>query len=109
MLREAISRRDWLRLSSAGVLGASVSGWFGLLADRAAAAASQGVKHRSCVLLWMQGGPAQSHTFDLKSGSEFKAIKTALPGVEVSEYLPKVAAQMKDLCLLRSMKTGDGN
>jgi uncharacterized protein (DUF1501 family) len=102
----AIDRRDWLRLSSAGVLGASASGWFGLLADRARAS---GAKHKSCILLWMAGGPAQSHTFDLKSGSEFKAIKSAAPGIEISEHLPAVAKQMKDLAVVRSMKTGDGN
>lgn len=109
MLREQISRRDWLRLSAAGVAGASASGWFGLLADRAAAATKQGEKHKSCILLWMSGGPAQSHTWDLKAGSEFKAVKTAVPGIEISEHLTKTAAQMKDLCIVRSMRTGDGN
>jgi uncharacterized protein (DUF1501 family) len=57
----------------------------------------------------MQGGPSQAHTFDPKPGGEFKAIGTAVPGIQVSEHLPKVAAQMKDLALLRSMKTGDAN
>jgi hypothetical protein len=109
MLRELITRRDWLKLSSAGVLGASVSGWFGLLADRAGAAAKQGVKHRSCILLWMAGGPAQSHTWDIKPGSDFKPLRTSVPGIQISEHLPKLAAQMKDLALLRSMKTGDAN
>ena len=109
MLRESITRRDWLRLSSAGVLGASVSGWFGLLADRAGAAARQGLKHRSCILLWMAGGPAQSHTFDVKPGGEFAPIRTSVPGIQVGEHLPRVAAQMKDFALLRSMKTGDAN
>src|SRR5262245_30251824 len=109
MLHEVVSRRDWLKLSSAGVLGASVSGWFGLLADRAQAAAQQGAKHKACILLWMQGGPAQSHTFDVRPGDDFKPIATAVPGIQISEHLPKVAQQMKDLTLLRSMKTGDGN
>jgi hypothetical protein len=109
MLRELITRRDWLRLSSAGVLGASVSGWFGLLADRAAPAAKEGVKHKSCILLWMAGGPSQAHTFDVKPGGDFQSIGTGVPGIRISEYLPKVAGQMKDLALLRSMKTGDAN
>jgi hypothetical protein len=103
------SRRDLLRLAAAGVLGGSASGWFGLLADRAARAASQGTKHKSCILLWMAGGPAQSHTFDLKPGGEYQPISTTVPGIQISEYLPKVAQQMKHLALLRSMKTGDGN
>src|SRR5262245_9603471 len=109
MLHEVVSRRDWLKLSSAGVLGASLSGWFGLLADRAQAAAQQGTRHKSCILLWMQGGPAQSHTFDVKPGGDYKPIATAVPGIQISEHLPKLAKEAKHLALLRSMKTGDGN
>jgi uncharacterized protein (DUF1501 family) len=107
--RQEMTRRDLLRLSAAGVLGASVSGWFGVLAGRASEAAKQGAKHKSCILLYMNGGPAQSHTFDLKDGSEYKAIDTAVPGIQVSEYLPKIAEQMKELAVLRGMSTGDGN
>jgi uncharacterized protein (DUF1501 family) len=104
-----MTRRDLLRLSAAGVLGASVSGWFSVLASRAAEGAKQGAKHKSCILLWMNGGPAQSHTFDLKNGSEYKKINTSVPGIEISEHLPKVAEQMDSLAILRNMSTGDGN
>jgi uncharacterized protein (DUF1501 family) len=109
MLRDLVSRRDWLKLASLGVLGTSASGWFNLLADRAASAASQGVKHKSCILLWMAGGPAQSHTWDVKPGTDYKNISTAVPGIQISEHLPMLAAQAKDLAILRGMKTGDGN
>src|SRR5262245_16443277 len=104
-----LSRRDLMRLTAAGVTAGSVSGWFGLLAQRAARAAEQGVRHKSAILLWMGGGPAQSHTFDVKEGSDYKAIPTAVPGVRISEHLPQLAGQMKNLALLRGMKTGDGN
>jgi uncharacterized protein (DUF1501 family) len=104
-----MTRRDLLRLSAAGVLGTSISGWFGVLASRAAEAVQEGKKHKSCILLYMNGGPAQSHTFDLKGGSEYKAIKTTVPGIEISEHLPKIAEQMQNLTILRSMSTGDGN
>src|SRR5262249_14867639 len=107
--RQEMTRRDLLRLSAAGVLGASVSGWFGVLAGRASEAAKKGAKHKSCILLYMNGGPAQSHTFDLKDGSEYKAIASAVPGIQVSEYLPKIAEQMNELAILRGMSTGDGN
>jgi hypothetical protein len=109
MFQHTPSRRDLLRLAAAGVATASTSGWFGLLADRAARAASQGTKHKSCILLWMQGGPAQSHTFDLKPGGEYKPISTSVPGIQISEHLPTIAKQMQNMALLRSMKTGDGN
>jgi hypothetical protein len=109
MFNERPSRRDLLKLAAVGVATGSASGWFGLLADRAARAASQGTKHKSCILLWMQGGPAQSHTFDLKPGGDYKPIGTSVPGIQISEHLPKIAKQMQHLALLRSMKTGDGN
>jgi hypothetical protein len=109
MFQHQPSRRDLLKLAAAGVATASASGWFGLLADRAARAASQGTKHKSCILLWMQGGPAQSHTFDLKPGGDYNPISTSVPGIQISEHLPKIAKQMQNLALLRSMKTGDGN
>jgi hypothetical protein len=104
-----LSRRDWLKISAAGTLGGSASGWFGLLAARADQAARQGNKHKSCILLWMAGGPAQSHTFDLKSGGDYKPISTSVSGIQISEHLPKIAQQIQHLALLRSMKTGDGN
>ncbi len=105
----SVSRRDLLKFAAAGLLGASPSGWFGLLADRAAAAATEGVKHKSCILLWMAGGPSQAHTFDVKPDGPFKTIATDVPTIRVSEHLPKVAQQMKHMALLRSMSTGDGN
>jgi hypothetical protein len=105
-----VSRRDMLRMASLGILGGTVSGWFNLLATRAGAAASQGVKHKSMILLWMAGGAAQSHTWDVKSDGHFKTIKTSVPGLEgISEHLPKMAAQMQRVALLRSMRTGDAN
>src|SRR5437763_466848 len=106
---DPVSRRDLLKMASLGVMGTAASCWFNVLADRAAAAAKEGVKHKACILLWMAGGPAQSHTFDLRPGGDFQPIATAVPGIQISEHLPRVAAQMKDLVILRSMKTGDGN
>jgi Protein of unknown function (DUF1501) len=109
MFQGKVDRRDFLRMAAAGALGASASGWFELLATRARAAASQGVKHKSCILLWMAGGPAQSHTFDVKPNGAYKAVSTAVPGIQISEHLPAVGKQMKEMALLRSMSTGDGN
>jgi hypothetical protein len=108
-LEDKLSRRDWLKLTAAGALGASASLWFDVLASRAGAAATQGVKHKSCILLWMAGGPAQSHTWDLKRDGPYLAIATTVPGIRISEHLPKLARQMEHITLLRSMHTGDGN
>ncbi len=105
-----LTRRDWLTLSAAGVLGGSVSGWLGRLA---AAAAPAKARKRSCILLWMNGGPSTIDMFDLKvghkNGGSFKEVDTAVPGVKVGEHLPKLAKQMKDLAVIRSMATKEGD
>jgi hypothetical protein len=109
MLSDKIYRRDFMKLAAAGALGISQSVWFDVLASRAATAAKDGVKTKSAILLWMAGGPAQSHTWDVKDGNSYKNIATAAPGVKISEYLPTVAKEMKDMTVLRTMSTGDGN
>ena len=68
---------------------------------------------RSCILLWMTGGPSQIDTFDPKpghaNGGPFKAIETSVPGITISEHLPKLARQMKDIAIIRSMSTKEGD
>src|SRR5256885_10183802 len=103
------SRRDFLRLSAAGAALPSMSGWLDLMA---ADAAASGIKHKSCVLLWMAGGPSQKDTFDMKPGTkdagEFKPIATSVPGIQISEHFPKLARQMQHAALVRSMTTPEG-
>src|SRR6516165_9306549 len=104
-----LSRRDLLRFSAAGAALASASGWFDLLAARAAESAR---KHKACILLWMEGGPSQKDTFDMKPGTkdagEFKPIATSVPGIQVSEHYPKLARLMQHAAVLRSMSTPEG-
>jgi hypothetical protein len=104
------TRRDFLKLTAAGVFAPALSGWLPVLA-RAAAEKKSSVK-KSCILLWMDGGPSHKDTFDLKPESkgagEFKPIKTAAPGIEISEHLPNVARVMNHGVLVRSMTTPEG-
>jgi hypothetical protein len=68
---------------------------------------------RSCIVLWMAGGASQIDTFDLKPGHEnggpFKEIETAVPGIRISEHLPKMAERAKHLAIIRSMCTQEGD
>src|SRR5262245_40993219 len=104
-----LSRRDFLKLSAVGAGVASLSGWMNVLATHAA---QSGAKTKSCVLLWMDGGPSHKDTFDMKpgtaNGGEFKPIKTSAPGIEVSEHFPKLAQVMHHGAILRGMSTGEG-
>jgi len=104
------NRREMMRLAAAGAFAGSGVSWLDIVARRGIAqAAESGRKHKSCIVLFMSGGPSQAHTFDLKPGGHYKPIKTAAPGIEISEYLPEVAKQMKLLSLVRGMSTGDAN
>ncbi len=101
-------RRQFARLGfSASVAG--VSGWL----PRLAWAAQGKQPPKACILLWMSGGPSQLETLDPKpnhaNGGATKAIETTVPGIHLSENLPGVAKQMKDIALIRSMKTREGD
>lgn len=105
-----ISRRDLLKLSAAGVLGGTVSGWFNRLAD---AAAPHAARKKQCILLWMNGGPSQMDTFDLKpghkNGGPFDEIATSAPGLKICEHLPKIAKFGDRMAVIRSMTTREAD
>jgi hypothetical protein len=109
------TRRELMRLSAAGVAGASVSGWFGLLADHAARAAAPPARTKSCILLWMAGGPSHIDTFDPKPDApddirgDLKAIRTGVPGIQVCERFPRFAQLMQHAALLRGMTSDEGD
>ncbi|RLS55810.1 MAG: DUF1501 domain-containing protein [Planctomycetota bacterium] len=109
------TRRDWLRMASLGaasigVSSLSMSRWLPTLAAETAAAPA---RKKSCILLWMPGGPSQIDTFDPKpghkNGGEFKPIDSSVPGIQISEHLPQLARQMEHLAIIRSMQTKEGD
>jgi hypothetical protein len=110
MLRSSRSRRDWLRISTSGLIASSLCRWYPALADEALA---DPARRKACILLWMSGGPSQIDTFDPKpghaNGGTFKAIDTSVPGIQVCEHLPKFAQQMQHAAIIRSMSTKEGD
>jgi hypothetical protein len=96
-----LKRRDLLRLSAAGLLSGVSVPWFETLA-RAGIKRPRG---KACILLWMDGGPSQQHTFDPKTNGEFKPHPTSVPGIQIVEHLPQLAQSMDDLAIVRSMTT----
>ena len=99
----SLSRRSFLSLAA----GAPLAGWLGQLAAQAA----DQPQAKSCILLWMSGGPSHLDTFDLKPQAsdrvrgEFRPIQTSVPGIQISEHFPKLAGLMQHAALLRSMST----
>ena len=109
-----LTRRRFLSASLGASLGLALSGR-ALLAQEGAtqAGAVPGAgKAKRCVVLWMAGGMTQTDTFDPKPGhanaGPLKAIKTAAKGLELSEYLPRLAEQARSVSLIRSMATREG-
>jgi hypothetical protein len=105
-----LSRREALKLSAAGVVGYSMSGWLEAVAQQEA---GNPQRRRSAILLWMNGGPSQMDTFDLKpghvNGGPYQSIATNVPGIRISEHLPKVARHMDKMALIRAMSTREGD
>lgn len=66
-------------------------------------------QQKNVILLWLAGGASQLETWDPKpgrpTGGPYRPIKTQVPGVEISELLPKAAAQMKRTAIIRSLNT----
>jgi hypothetical protein len=100
-----VSRRAFLR---AGVLGVSSLGLADLLRLRAAGAGGR-ASPKSILVLWLWGGPSHMETFDLKPDApseyrgDFRPIRTSVPGVAISEHLPRLARLADRFALVRSL------
>lgn len=98
------SRRNFIKAGLAGVGGLSLPN---LLQARDNSVAKN--RRKSCILLWMTGGPSQIDTWDpkpdrpLQNRGPFGVISTRLPGVQVCEHLPKMAGMLDKFTLIRSV------
>jgi hypothetical protein len=72
-------------------------------------------KAKSCILIWQAGGPSHIDTFDPKPDApsdvrgEFKPIDTPVPGLQISEILPKIAKIMDQMTLIRAVTSPEGD
>jgi hypothetical protein len=102
-----LTRRSFVELGLFGALAA------GLGVRRARGQGAPTPRAQACILLYMEGGPSHIDTWDPKPGSagagEFKPIGTAVAGLQISEHLPLLAARMRQLALLRSLTSKEGN
>ncbi len=105
--RRGRSRRDALR---AGALAMTGLGLPELFRNRAVAAGPGGFgRAKSCLLIFMWGGPSQLDTWDPKPDApaeirgSFKTIATKTPGVRISEHFPMLATRTDKLAIVRSL------
>lgn len=110
-----VNRREVLRIGLGGFASLSLPG---LLRLRSAAAAPASPPHdrTAVILVWLRGGASHLETYDPKpdAPSEFRGIygdiATNVPGVRISELLPRHAKIADRFTLLRSMShTGGGH
>src|SRR5262249_55935388 len=70
---------------------------------------------KSCILIWMDGGPTHYETFDPKPDAsseyrgEFKTTATKTPGVFLSEHMTKLAGIFDQFAVIRSIRHDQGN
>src|SRR6056297_1692790 len=105
---DGVTRRDGLRIGGLTAMGLGLGDLLRL--RRLSAAENRPVaKAKSCILIWLDGGPSHLETFDPKPDAPeevrgpLTSIATKLPGVRIGECLPQTAAIMDRLAVVRSM------
>src|SRR5262245_16448200 len=102
-----LTRRQVLRVGAIGALGLTLPRLLraasGSPAARAAASAD------SCILVFLNGGPSHLDMWDMKPTApvnirgEFRPIPTTVPGIQLSEHLPRLARKIHHAAIVRSV------
>src|SRR5262249_41755702 len=109
---DGMTRRELLRVGGSAMLGLSLAdllGFQGAQAGEGVVGSGGFGKAKSVILLYLQGGPSHIDLWDPKDNvpdkvrSVFKAKDTKLPGVKITEVLPKFAQILDKVTLIRSM------
>ncbi len=99
------SRRHLLKVGGLGMLGLTMPG----LLRAAATKKGPTPRAKSVIFLYQFGGPSHLETFDMKPGAPegirglHKPVSSNVPGIQVSERLPRVAKIMDKVSLVRSV------
>src|SRR5207244_6641351 len=81
---------------------------------RAEAASGPRSSHKSIIMIFLSGGPPHQDMVDLKPDApteirgEFKPISTNVPGIQICEHLPRIAAMTDRLAIIRSLVGSEG-
>jgi hypothetical protein len=103
---QPINRRRFLQCGGVQLVS---PGLLSVLAAQAAAKETRRPRARACILLFQLGGPYQGDTFDPKPDAPaevhgpFRPIATRVPGLRVTEALPRVAQQADKIAVVRSV------
>ena len=101
---DGLSRRNFLKIGGLGMGGLALPELL-----KASANSGGGKREKSIIMIYLPGGPPHQDMYDLKMDApreirgEFKPIATSVPGVKISEMLPKIARQMHRSTAIRSV------
>ncbi len=104
------SRRSFLRVGGLALGGLSLPNLL-----RAESQAGVTRSHKSVIMIFLSGGPPHQDMVDLKPDApvevrgEFNPIRTKVPGIDICEHLPKLAAQMDRYAVIRSLVGSEGH
>lgn len=111
-----LSRRELMQVGYSGLMGVGLSN---VLAGRAeskdASSGSNSSKPKSLLIVFLTGAASHHDTFDMKLDApveirgDFKPISTAIPGYQICEHLPQLAARADKYSVIRSLSHGDNN
>ncbi len=110
-----LRRRDCLKLGLGAALGTGLVDLLRLRGTAYATETALRTEAKSCILVWLDGGPTHYETFDPKPEApsevrgEFQAIDTKVTGMQFSEHLPKLASISDKLAVIRSIRHDQGN
>src|SRR5204862_7102978 len=101
---DGVSRRNFIKIGALGMGGLA-------LPQLLKAEAASGIRrsHKAVIMIYLPGGPPHQDTFDLKLDApseirgEFRPISTKLDGLQICEYLPRMARICDKLAVIRSM------
>ena len=105
---DGVSRRDFLRIGGLGLGGITLPQLL-----RTEAYAGVGRSHKAVIMVFLAGGPPHLDMVDLKPNAptgirgEYKPIATNVPGLDICEYMPKLAGMMDKFAVIRSL-VGNG-
>jgi hypothetical protein len=101
---DGVTRRDFLKIGGLALGGLSLPQ---LLAAEAQAGITR--SHKALIMVFLAGGPPHQDMFDLKPDApsgirgEYKSIPTNVPGLDICEYMPRLAQMMDKFTLIRSL------
>jgi hypothetical protein len=108
---DGVTRRDFLKVGSLGLVGLTLPE---ILEMQEVAAAPKPGKARAAILMWMGGGASHMDTFDPKPDApaeyrgEFNAVSAKGGDFQVAEHLPKMAALGSKYSVIRSVTHPEG-